>query len=403
MAKIGRNESCPCGSGTKYKKCCGRGGTSVSSAPAVSGAQSAAARERADPIARTLDALANVELVRDRWEGDVVVFDFPYDDELHAEVKRLPGRRFDWRTRAWIVPVRPGLAASVAAILRRHSWLVPSAELSEWLAVENRWTGLASVVEDSGRGWFALGTLSGSPPERLRSRAEKRGNWLLLPLDRSSADTLAGLREVEPDDPARECIDALRRGEAAPPARLELGRDEDGEARFELRTLWGFSVADAFAASEEVTQGEWREGDDTFELQAERLVVPADPALVEALDYLLAAHPGVRPTTATEDALLRLREERRRATETVALSRAEDAELDLPALGGELRPFQRAGVHYALCQRRTFIADEQGLGKTVQALATIEADGAYPAVVVCPASMKLTWEREAGTCYRGAQ
>ena len=22
MAKIGRNESCPCGSGTKYKKCC---------------------------------------------------------------------------------------------------------------------------------------------------------------------------------------------------------------------------------------------------------------------------------------------------------------------------------------------------------------------------------------------
>src|SRR5207248_1465419 len=41
------------------------------------------------------------------------------------------------------------------------------------------------------------------------------------------------------------------------------------------------------------------------------------------------------------------------------------------------------------------LADEQGLGKTVQALAALEADGAYPAVVVCPASMKLTWEREA--------
>lgn len=23
--KIGRNEPCPCGSGTKYKKCCGKG------------------------------------------------------------------------------------------------------------------------------------------------------------------------------------------------------------------------------------------------------------------------------------------------------------------------------------------------------------------------------------------
>jgi SNF2 family DNA or RNA helicase len=52
-------------------------------------------------------------------------------------------------------------------------------------------------------------------------------------------------------------------------------------------------------------------------------------------------------------------------------------------------------VRYALEQRRTFLADEQGLGKTVQALAALEADHAYPAVVVCPASLKLTWEREA--------
>jgi SWI/SNF-related matrix-associated actin-dependent regulator of chromatin subfamily A-like protein 1 len=53
-------------------------------------------------------------------------------------------------------------------------------------------------------------------------------------------------------------------------------------------------------------------------------------------------------------------------------------------------------VRYALGARATFIADEQGLGKTVEALAALEADGAYPAVVVCPAAMKLTWEREAG-------
>ena len=41
-----------------------------------------------------------------------------------------------------------------------------------------------------------------------------------------------------------------------------------------------------------------------------------------------------------------------------------------------------------------FIADEQGLGKTVEALAALEEDDAYPAVVVCPASLKLNWQRE---------
>ncbi len=38
-------------------------------------------------------------------------------------------------------------------------------------------------------------------------------------------------------------------------------------------------------------------------------------------------------------------------------------------LGGELAPFQWAAVRYALQARRTFLADEQGLGKTVEALA----------------------------------
>ncbi len=65
-------------------------------------------------------------------------------------------------------------------------------------------------------------------------------------------------------------------------------------------------------------------------------------------------------------------------------------------LGGTLAPFQWAGVRYVLDARGAFLADEQGLGKTVQALAALEADDAYPAVVICPAAMKLGWEREAG-------
>ena len=60
---------------------------------------------------------------------------------------------------------------------------------------------------------------------------------------------------------------------------------------------------------------------------------------------------------------------------------------EVARLGGELEPFQWAGVRYVLEARRAFLADEPGLGKTVEALAALEADGAFPAVVVCPASL----------------
>ena len=81
--------------------------------------------------------------------------------------------------------------------------------------------------------------------------------------------------------------------------------------------------------------------------------------------------------------------------QAVAASQAAQTALQVTGLGGELHPFQRAGVAYALWARQCFIADEPGLGKTIQALATIHAALAYPALVVCPASLKLNWEKEA--------
>lgn len=74
---------------------------------------------------------------------------------------------------------------------------------------------------------------------------------------------------------------------------------------------------------------------------------------------------------------------------------ADGIEVEIPGLRGELMPFQKAGVRYALTTKRCFIADEMGLGKTVQGLAVIHAAGAYPAVIVCPASLKTNWSREA--------
>jgi SNF2 family DNA or RNA helicase len=76
------------------------------------------------------------------------------------------------------------------------------------------------------------------------------------------------------------------------------------------------------------------------------------------------------------------------------MSKAQDADISIKGLGGTLRPFQKAGVAYALDTKRVIIGDEMGLGKTVEALATIHAANAYPAVLVVPASVKLNWERE---------
>jgi SNF2 family DNA or RNA helicase len=86
--------------------------------------------------------------------------------------------------------------------------------------------------------------------------------------------------------------------------------------------------------------------------------------------------------------------EARKMYKQVAASRATDSNFEVEGLGGELMPFQRAGVEYAVNAKRLFIADEMGLGKTVQALAVIHKLNTYPAIIVCPASLKINWQRE---------
>ncbi len=83
-----------------------------------------------------------------------------------------------------------------------------------------------------------------------------------------------------------------------------------------------------------------------------------------------------------------------KSQENLEASRAAESDFHVEGLGGELRPFQRAGVAYATQTIKCFIADEMGLGKTVQALATLQHLKAFPAIIVCPASLKLNWLRE---------
>jgi SWI/SNF-related matrix-associated actin-dependent regulator 1 of chromatin subfamily A len=81
----------------------------------------------------------------------------------------------------------------------------------------------------------------------------------------------------------------------------------------------------------------------------------------------------------------------------VEQSHLTEAEVDIPHPPGlEYRPFQKAGIDYAINHPNCLIADEPGLGKTIQALGVINYDPiADNVLVVCPASLKLNWEREA--------
>jgi SWI/SNF-related matrix-associated actin-dependent regulator 1 of chromatin subfamily A len=72
----------------------------------------------------------------------------------------------------------------------------------------------------------------------------------------------------------------------------------------------------------------------------------------------------------------------------------ETLKLVIPS-GLDLYPFQKAGVAYALGAGNVLIADQMGLGKTPTSLVTVATSGAFPCVVICPASLKRNWEREA--------
>jgi SWI/SNF-related matrix-associated actin-dependent regulator of chromatin subfamily A-like protein 1 len=320
-----------------------------------------------------------------------LVFAFPIDPELNDAVKRLPGRWFDWQRKHWRVPADPLSAKAVAEILAQFPDLTPDPSVLAWMSDSDRWRALVSVTARNGEGVFVVRTLSGEPPPELPVEVPE-GAPDRRAVSFSDAASLHDVDGLDLDDLARACMRELLCGRSPAPAELSLEIDFDGEPQFELWTVCDAAPAQAYKRLPEARQVE-RDGRIFNRSAAWGVAVPADPALAYEISAFVAEHRSVAVDENARELIAELVVEHDRAAATVAQSYAKDAELDLE-LGGELHPFQRAGVRYALERRRTFIADEQGLGKTVQALATLEADAAFPAVVVCPASMKLIWERE---------
>ena len=57
-------------------------------------------------------------------------------------------------------------------------------------------------------------------------------------------------------------------------------------------------------------------------------------------------------------------------------------------------PYQEEGIAKTLEMKRCINGDEMGLGKTGQAIVSVARAKATPCLVICPASLKINWQRE---------
>ena len=264
------------------------------------------------------------------------------------------------------------------------------------------WTGTIDVADHHEQPVFLLLGESTRLPRELREQAVSAPGGVTVPLSIESWQLMDGRLRSWISPGAKRCIAALQSGRPAPGAVLERSALH-ADPTFVLAPGHDPAQLDAFAT---LTGAGWAGAGNPRQRRGHTIGSPgehaglpcirADPFCIPQLDSFLATHDTwIAPEALT--LLQEVREEHAHAAGLVALSAATQAPLDdkvAPTLGGELKPFQRAGVRYLLAQRRAFLADEQGLGKTIEALATLEADAAYPAIVVCPASLKLNWLRE---------
>jgi hypothetical protein len=343
----------------------------------------------AHPGARTLPAIGRAVLPLDEPAARLV---FALAQRPGAVTVTETARR---ALRRVVAPVEAG--ESPAERRRRE------AELRAGDAERGRRGGQAGT---GWRGTVEAGGARGTPellllgdrallPSELRERSLPAAEGASVALTADSARLVAEL-DAWITPAAGRCLEAVAAGRPAPPAVLELSRVHTPPA-FVLAPGHDRACTESFAALPGVLAPLARAGRPRRRAMpgplggapagehARLTALRVDPFCMPALDRFLEEH-GVWVEPAALGVLQEIREEHARAAGLVELSAADSGDLRVPRLGGELKPFQRAGVAYLLDRRRAFLADEQGLGKTIQALAAIEADEAFPAVVVCPAS-----------------
>jgi SWI/SNF-related matrix-associated actin-dependent regulator of chromatin subfamily A-like protein 1 len=280
--------------------------------------------------------------------------------------------------------------AQLAALLDQLEDIEVDPRVRAWLVRASTWRGNIEVQGPGDAPVFVLLGDARRLPAALREHAATVPGGATVPLTLDCWRVIEDRLEGWMSRAAKRCVAALEDGRPAPPAVLELSSAHE-QPTFVLAPGHDLTRLETFATLTGALAPRPRRGADREHAQLP--AIRADPFCVPQLDEFLAADE-VWVDAGALALLQEIREQHARAAGLVALSAATDAPLHVAGLGGELKPFQRAGVSYLLERRRAFLADEQGLGKTIEALATLQAAQAFPAVVVCPASLKLNWLRE---------
>ncbi len=221
--------------------------------------------------------------------------------------------------------------------------------VTAWLEHASTWHGNIEVEGPSEEPVFLLLGDIARLPRVLREQARSAPGGATVPLTLDSWRLIEEQLDGWMSGAARRCIAALTDGRPAPPAVLELSTVHE-DPTFVLAPGHDPSLLEAFAALQGALPRRPRRGQEGE--HARLPAIRADPFCVPELDHFIASREVWVAPEALE-LLQEVREQHARAAGIVALSGATDAQLDVRGLGGELKPFQRAGVRYLLAQRRS--------------------------------------------------
>lgn len=180
-------------------------------------------------------------------------------------------------------------------------------------------------------------------------------------------------------------LDAVMGPSPRPTRTFQIVTQADGAERIEVTLVPREPGFDAALTAIKALPGR------VYDPDRKRWLLPLTAPTLEPMLQVAEQHHFTVPAEVAERAATIIAEFQHK----VDLSRATSADVAMPGLGIEPFGFQKAGILYAERTPNVMIADEPGLGKTGQALVTLFRTNSWPALVVCPASIKAVWRREA--------